>query len=907
MPLAIGPFVDRYQDLSDVNTASLADQDVFKWDSGSSRFVRSAFVSSFNARTGAVTLQSADVTDALGFTPTAGSGTIGALAKFTAGSTLGDSLLNEAGSVVTATGDLRITGTLGLNNTAPSSTASISITRSGTGNYNAINITVTRTDGGTILRGSNVTAQATHASGTLIGLVGYQVAAVLNGAGTVTLAQGYQGTAGTSSSSAGGTITTAEGMRGIVGAVNAGTTTTGIGSLGVVSISGAGATISTGNAVQARVDYTSGTLTTIRGVYIGGWTGNPAATGVDGILIDSTIDYSNASNKFAIRSLSTSPSLLTGNLTVSGVLLAGSGPTTLTDAAGKILSTALNTVEVAQGGTGLTALGSALQVLRVNAGGTALEFAGGGGAAWGAITGTLSDQTDLESALSARALLTGNNSFLGANTFTAAADADVIVSLKGTASQSGNFLSLVSSDGITFASLTGVASKAVLNLYGRTLLDRGVQIDSGGATGTASINLLGGSSALVLPGGISFAGAQTSGLGFLQNTITNGRSGGQASWSCGALVTDTAAIGITITAGSAYSGATINLDGGDISLIPGEPIGIGTAGKVKLGTVGSGTGIQITSNASGSGVTLTAIGGGTHEHIYLTPKGTSGTVVSTQRGSVSLPGMALLNANQGVFFDATNFLGFTHGNVNQIAGLDVSHNWVVASGQKIGWLSTSTTSGTYDTGFDRNAAGAVGINNGTAGQWGSLFCGARNADTGSTVRNGLTLGHQSTGTPAADFNIGIQFNLDSSTTADREAARIAALWDIATDASRTADLVFYTVNGAAALAEAGRFKGAGQFAPAIGMLPDAGGFKHARVTTGSVSAGATALVTITWTTAFADANYTVVAEVLDSTASSLSLSVVHIESKTASAVTVRVLNNALGSLTGTIQAIACHD
>lgn len=42
-------------------------------------------------------------------------------------------------------------------------------------------------------------------------------------------------------------------------------------------------------------------------------------------------------------------------LTITGVLTAGSGPTTVTDAAGKVLSAALNTVAVAQGGTGLTA------------------------------------------------------------------------------------------------------------------------------------------------------------------------------------------------------------------------------------------------------------------------------------------------------------------------------------------------------------------------------------------------------------------------------------------------------------------------------------------------------------------------------------------------------------------------
>lgn len=83
--------------------------------------------------------------------------------------------------------------------------------------------------------------------------------------------------------------------------------------------------------------------------------------------------------------------------------------------------------------------------------------------------------------------------------------------------------------------------------------------------------------------------------------------------------------------------------------------------------------------------------------------------------------------------------------------------------------------------------------------------------------------------------------------------------------------------------------------------------KTKRVTTGSISGAGTGLITVTWDTAFADANYTVTIDVVDSTTTSLSLSVVHIESQTASAITVRVLNNAVGALTGTIHAIAIHD
>lgn len=115
--------------------------------------------------------------------------------------------------------------------------------------------------------------------------------------------------------------------------------------------------------------------------------------------------------------------------------------------------------------------------------------------------------------------------------------------------------------------------------------------------------------------------------------------------------------------------------------------------------------------------------------------------------------------------------------------------------------------------------------------------------------------------------------------------------------------VVFGINGS----EAGRWTSTAKFSPASGVLPDSGGIKHARVTTGPISGAATALVTVTWGTAFADANYTVSASVVDATTSSLSLSVVHVESVTASAVTVRVINNAVGELTGLVHAIALHD
>lgn len=92
-----------------------------------------------------------------------------------------------------------------------------------------------------------------------------------------------------------------------------------------------------------------------------------------------------------------------------------------------------------------------------------------------------------------------------------------------------------------------------------------------------------------------------------------------------------------------------------------------------------------------------------------------------------------------------------------------------------------------------------------------------------------------------------------------------------------------------------------------GVNANSGGLKHARLTTGSINAASSALVTNTWTTAFADANYTLTASVQDSTQAILSIRMVHIEALTATGVAVRVENSSAGALTGTLHLIAIHD
>ncbi len=93
---------------------------------------------------------------------------------------------------------------------------------------------------------------------------------------------------------------------------------------------------------------------------------------------------------------------------------------------------------------------------------------------------------------------------------------------------------------------------------------------------------------------------------------------------------------------------------------------------------------------------------------------------------------------------------------------------------------------------------------------------------------------------------------------------------------------------------------------------DTGGFSGAskaqRVTTGSIGGASSAAVTLTWTAAFSDANYTVSVSVVEATASASTLRVHHVQSISASAVVVRIVNDDVTTAkTGTLHVIATQD
>jgi hypothetical protein len=92
-----------------------------------------------------------------------------------------------------------------------------------------------------------------------------------------------------------------------------------------------------------------------------------------------------------------------------------------------------------------------------------------------------------------------------------------------------------------------------------------------------------------------------------------------------------------------------------------------------------------------------------------------------------------------------------------------------------------------------------------------------------------------------------------------------------------------------------------------GVNNDGSGLKHARVSTGSVAAGARADATVTWTTGFANTSYTPVCTVTDTSAAGAGLVVERIRAVATGTITVQVYNAAGGAITGTLDCWAVHD
>lgn len=94
-----------------------------------------------------------------------------------------------------------------------------------------------------------------------------------------------------------------------------------------------------------------------------------------------------------------------------------------------------------------------------------------------------------------------------------------------------------------------------------------------------------------------------------------------------------------------------------------------------------------------------------------------------------------------------------------------------------------------------------------------------------------------------------------------------------------------------------------------GITNSGTGFKHARVSTGSIGAGLRAAVVVAWPgTAFPDTNYTEIVSVEEgSSGTTQTLVCERVSGKVVGSITVTIFNSTGGALTGTVNAIAVHD
>lgn len=207
-------------------------------------------------------------------------------------------------------------------------------------------------------------------------------------------------------------------------------------------------------------------------------------------------------------------------------------------------------------------------------------------------------------------------------------------------------------------------------------------------------------------------------------------------------------------------------------------------------TASGATGLSITGNQATQGVTLSALSSGSDEKIILASKGTAGVVIAptgNETYALTIPAGGVLRADPLIIGGSKNGskAGLMLGNA-QFLSWDVGTNWY---------------DGAADIALYRNAANIVEVNNGTAGQWGALKVGNRDAGV-NTITSGLYVEHQSSGTPASGLGTAIALNLPSSTTTGQNAAQVYCAWNIATHASRSSFVGFKTVSNASALVDA---------------------------------------------------------------------------------------------------------
>lgn len=657
----------------------------------------------------------------------------------------------------------------------------------------------------------------TGTGGGFVTIVGVDAEANYNGTGAAYIICGNQSQGSNTGS---GTAVTVQGQNSFAINLSSGGATNAYGSWNeVATVSG---TIVNAVGVLSRVRRLTGAITTAKGLSLEQWAGSSFTTSY-GIYADATIDR--GAIRYFIYSLSTSPSVFSG--TIDAVSYTGQWlGTAIADAQIASAATwnakqdALNytldtdvtlaansDVKVPSQKAAKAYVDAAIAALLNSAPG-ALDTLDELAAALGddpnfattvtnsiatklAKASNLSDLTDASAARTNLGLAIGTNvQAFSSNlsTYAGIAPSANVQTLLGAA----NFAAFRSSLSLVVGTDVQAFSARLSEVASIGSALQQIRVNAGGTALEYFTPTTGANAALSNLASVAINTALLTGAGVAASltatapAAANGASqaGIAASLTASAAVaslnTNGAAAGgsVTITAGAAARLTSGNANGGNINLVLGTGIGSGTGGQVVL------------TNAQTEAIVLPA------------STGLSGTT------SI----VFWLNGQEATRF--SNGVGLT----------------VRAA------INFCTSYPTVTSGLRQNAGGIVEVNNGTSGQWGSLLVGGRDAGT-TTVVNGLTVGHQSTGTPAAGLGSGILFNINSSTTADQNAAQLAAVWTTATHASRSAELQINVVENAGALATVAKFDKPATAGNTGLWIWDADNGQLERVTVGAADSG----------------------------------------------------------------------
>ncbi len=461
-------------------------------------------------------------------------------------------------------------------------------------------------------------------------------------------------------------------------------------------------------------------------------------------------------------------------------------------------------VEIVQSGANVKATAQAIA-----------DLASAGAAVWGSITGTLSNQTDLNTAL-------GNKQAL---------DAD-LTTIAGLTPSNDDIMQYKAG---VWANRTVAQIMADLSLSGTNTGDQdlsGLQPLDGTLTSFAALTIA--ANTLTIGTGAD-AFSQTS---FAANTFPARASTGSLEAKTVtdfglSLIDDTDAsaarttlgLGTLATQSGTFSGTSSGTNTGDQTNITGNAgtVTVADAGGdtttwVLLGTSQTGslspaTDAGLTYNATTNALTATTfIGALTGNADTVT--GFSGTSSGTNTGD-----QTITNSSDATSHTVT--LSASGGSVQLVEGSGITITTtgtgsagivtiaasgsgdITNGGNTTGAAITIGTNDAFGLNFETNNVTRMAITGGT-GVGGQVTITNVTANT-NTVSDALTIQTNSTGTAAASFGGGILFQGESSTTDNQDMVRLSAIWTTATHASRASALVYSDVFSGAAITERFRF------------------------------------------------------------------------------------------------------